>query len=259
VDDVEWGEFALADGAADGPAFDWSGRSIRRRTVPDPGGRDHDDYGALLHVPAFDPWVEGAGRIHLWYLVDDVHALHDLLALGIDRYGKLKEFARLGGTLPVDPAVVEQADRTARLCRRFGELWRQGRPRPVDRAVLEDSGAISDTFMDRVADLCDELDGCGEALVEALEGGDLPRFRAASAEELRDYLLEHGYIRQDEPLDDDTIRLKLVAELGSGGGAGVGGGADDGGDTGGGDPANLAGTDETVSRLIRRLRHGAGG
>ncbi|MFW5951420.1 MAG: ATP-binding protein, partial [Gemmatimonadota bacterium] len=232
--DIEWGEYGLGD-PSDGPAFDWSDRRWADR-VPAPGDLSHGAYGALLDVPRFDPWMEGVGGLHLWYLVEDVDALHELLDLGIDRYGKLQGFARHGGGLEAIRGVLDDARSHAELCRRFGEYWRRGRGRPVDRAALEESGAVTATFMDRVAALCQRVEGSAQALLAALDEGGVPRFRTASIEDLRDFFLRAGHLDEAEPLDDDAIRVRLVGLATSHFGP---------------DAAN-----DVVCRLIERLRHG---
>ncbi|NIR28119.1 MAG: hypothetical protein GWN84_02040, partial [Gammaproteobacteria bacterium] len=56
-------------------------------------------------------------------------------------------------------------------------LWRRGRGRPVDRAALEDSDAVSDIFMTRVTELAGEVGGDARALLLALEEGRIAHFR----------------------------------------------------------------------------------
>jgi hypothetical protein len=179
---------------------------------------DHAAYGRALRVPPFDPWADGVGGLHLWYVVDDVDALHQLLRMGVRQWGQLEYLAAVGdqSALPggMRDVVVDDARRAAALCDRFRQLWRQGRGRPVDRSALAESGAISDTFMDRVAELCDELDGDGEALVAALVAGRVPRFRAAQADELRAYLSDRGHVLDEDPLAPEEIRIRLAAEAG---------------------------------------------
>jgi hypothetical protein len=216
-DDIAWCVRGILDAsAADLPAIDWP--HADRDEVPAPEGMDHAAYGRALRVPPFDPWVDGVGGLHLWYVIDDVDALHQLLRMGVRQWGQLDYLAAVGGesALPggMRDVVVEDARRVAALCDRFRQLWRQGRGRPVDRAALAESGAISDTFLDRVAELCDELDGDGEALVEALAAGRVPRFRTAQADELRAFLLERGYVVDEEPLAPEQIRIMLAAEAG---------------------------------------------
>ena len=208
-DGVEWSEHSLAPIAErEGPDVDWQ---PVEGVVPAPQGRDHVGYGRVLDVPRFDPWGE-VGGLHLWYLVEDPDALHQLLAMGISTWGQLDLFRRVApnhapGTI-LD--IHEEAARGARLCDQFRELWCQGRGRPVDRAALEASGAVSDVFMERVSELCEALAGDGSELVAALERGDVAGFRSAKTEELRDHLLRHGHLSEEASLDETQIRLTLL-------------------------------------------------
>jgi hypothetical protein len=216
--DVEWCVRGVLDGSGDearASALDWTLHP--RDPVPAPAGMDLAAYGRALCVPPFDPWADGVGGLHLWYLVDDVDALHQLLSMGISRWGQLDALDVAGGPTALPGGmrgVVDQARHTAALCDRFRQLWRQGRGRPVDRAVLVESGAISDTFMDRVAALCDEVGGNGDALFEALLQGGIPRFRSSQADELRAFLLDRGHIAEAEPLGLEQLRVMLAAEAG---------------------------------------------
>lgn len=218
-DPVDWCIRGILDGAdaRESPGMDWPAAAATE--VPAPHGLDHASYGRILNVPPFDPWADGVGGLHLWYLVEDLDALHQLLAMGVSRWGQLEYLATTGGDamLPgrVHEALIEEVSRTAALCDRFRQLWRQGRARPVDRQVLVDSGAVSDAFLDRVVELCDELKGDGAALVDALIDGRVPRFRSAQAEELRAFLQARGCVNDDEPLAPAKIRVMLLAEAGT--------------------------------------------
>lgn len=186
--------------------------------LPESAALDHPAYGRALNVPPFDPWADGVGGLHLWYLVDDVDALHQLLAMGVTSWGQLEHLLEMAGNcvLPgVARDALEQARLAARICDRFRQLWRQGRGRPVDRSVLAESGAVSDNFIDQVAALCHELEGQAEALMDALVQRRVPRFQAGKTEELRTFLQAHGYLSEEEPLTQAHIRIRLLAETGA--------------------------------------------
>lgn len=211
--EVEWVETGLTDSAEDGAGFRWTAEPVEADAVPAPEGRSLDEYGRLLDVPVFDPWANGVGGLHLWYVVDDVETLHQLLRLGISTWGQLETFAERAGA--GTPAVVRRAAVAARgraeLCHRFAELRRRGRGTPVDRTVLVESGAVSERFIDDVSDLCRELEGRGDTLVAALEEKRVSGFHKNKREELRSYLLDQGHISQEESLPDEQILLELTA------------------------------------------------
>ncbi len=83
----------------------------------------------------------------------------------------------------------------------------------MDRAALVDSGAITDTFLDRVDDLCRACHGDAALLMQALEEGRLARFRSSAREELREYLERHGHLDPSEPLDADRVRARTLAAV----------------------------------------------
>ena len=178
-------------------------------SLPAPEDRSAEDYASLLGVPRLDPY-RSEGDIHLFHLLRDalplLHALMDtwrILSLG-----------QLEALLASDaaPAALEGEDLRRRLRRRcralraWVELWRQGRGRPVDRGVLEQSGAVTAVFIDRVTDLAEQVRGDGEALVRALRAGELEHFRASKAEELEQWLIDEGYIDHRARLDGDERR-----------------------------------------------------
>ena len=178
--------------------------------LPDPSC-SHAAYGEALKPPTWSPRTP-VGTLHLWYLQGDVAALHASLAAGVARWGPFEALAEAGlyemlghtakgvASLKARAAAV-QAWRTA---------WRVGRGRRVTSAALEDSGAVSDTFMEHVTDLNDQLDGDGAALVEALRAGEVKRFHTQKADELEAYLQAEGYLDPSPRLDPAEIRARVL-------------------------------------------------
>ena len=183
-------------------------------SLPAPNGRSAEAYASLLGVPPrLDPH-RPEGGIHLFHLLrDDLALLHSLM-----------ETWRIGSLGQLEVLLASDAVRTAlpgeelqrrlrqrcRVVRTWVELWRQGRGRPVDRGVLEQCSAISVTFIDRVAELAAQVRGDAEALVRALQAGEVDRFRARKLHELEQWLAEEGYVDdQDRLTGDDRRRLTL--------------------------------------------------
>jgi energy-coupling factor transporter ATP-binding protein EcfA2 len=211
--EVDWCVRHILEGASvEGPAVEWP--PVARLDVPATDGLDHAAYGRALPVPPFDPWADGVGGLHLWYLVEDVDALREMLTLGIERWGQLEHLADGGHRVGTTGEVIEEARRAAGICDRFRRLWRRGRDRPVDRSTLADSGAISEVFLEPVAVLCDALNGDGRDLLDALADRRIPRFQAARVEELRAYLYTRDYLSDEEPLHPEEIRAELATESG---------------------------------------------
>jgi hypothetical protein len=179
---------------------------------PSPRGRDHGEYGRLLGVTPLSLWAPDPVRaLHPWHLLDDPETTHRLLEAGLDRWGRVETLLRKG-----DPAVPAHLHRVresmaprAELCADLVELARIGRAPPVDRTVLEASGAVSDVFIERAAALARRVGGDAAALLRAIDGGDLKGFRSDKAEDLREHLGETGHLPDEAPLSPDELLTKL--------------------------------------------------
>ena len=178
-------------------------------SLPAPGDRSAEDYASALGVPRLDPH-RPEGDIHLFHLLrDDLPLLHTLM----DTW-RILSLGQLEALLASDaaPAALAGEDLRHRLqlrchaLRVWIGLWRQGRGRPVNRGVLEQSGAVTAVFIDRVTELAEQVRGDGEALVRALHAGELEHFRASKAEELEQWLTDEGFIDLRSRLDGDERR-----------------------------------------------------
>lgn len=94
---------------------------------------------------------------------------------------------------------------------RFQELYSLGRPKPIDRSVLENSRAVSGNFIDEVSQKRSELNGNPEKLLEALRNGEISRFSSRKTDELQEYLKEQGYLSDEEQLSKDGILVRMQA------------------------------------------------
>jgi uncharacterized protein YhaN len=182
--------------------------------LPRPDGLEWSEYGRRLKVPAIDPHDE-TGNLHLWYLIEDVDLLHRLLEAGINHWGQLQTLASYGHVEMVrrDSKVYRQAEAAARAIETAVSLWRTGRGEPVDRAALVESGAVSDKYLDRVAELAEDEGLDAQRLVDALEQGKVRGFRTDKREALAEYLASGGYLAEDEPLPPEEIHDRTRAQL----------------------------------------------
>ena len=189
--------------------------------VPLPDGSDWLQYGQLLGVPPFDPSRE-LGGMHLWYPIDDLPALYRLLKHGVNRWGQLKTLVdhRHDDSLSADSPVFRRAEAAVRLLDSASRYRRIGRGTPVDRQALAESEAVSEKFLDRVADLATELSGDAKTLIEALEGGKVRGFWTDKRIQLQDYLFSQGYIDHEQVLSGEQVReqtrLSVFPDLESG-------------------------------------------
>lgn len=183
--------------------------------VPDPGEMSHEEYGRVLGVDNGVSPRTPVGDLHLWFLVEEVNSLHKLLSEGLSSWGQLQNLARYGGLAAVGMSRGEYTKVATRVraLEALMEAWKVGRGRPVDRRTLERSGAVSETFIDEVDELCLEVDGDAQKLLEALERGEVRRFRSAKIDELREFLEERGYLDEEEPLSSDEVWIRVKAAV----------------------------------------------
>ena len=186
-----------------------------RPTVPSPNGLSAEEYGAALGVPVFRPDHGYAAQHFFYVLSDDLDLLHDFLVNGIVQAGQWKTVSgtalaeKLGSRSISPPEIEFRLDLLGVFC----ELWKQGRGRPVDRDDLENSGALSDRFLNDVVAIAKELDGNPETLLTMLETNKDPRlkgFRRSSADNLELYLRENGYLDDRPILQEDELRLRAL-------------------------------------------------
>lgn len=178
---------------------------------PDPDGHDHDSYRAELGVPAFDP-RRGAGHAHLWYVVDDVDLLYRLLDNGFDRWGQLENLLDRtdGSMITDDDDALADIERNGAALEAFVEAWQRGRGERVDRQVLQDSGAVSETFIDEVTELAGTYDGDAERIIAGLRAREVDRFRGGKTDDLERYFEENGYIKPVATLEPEEIRIRVA-------------------------------------------------
>ncbi len=180
--------------------------------VPAPDGLSSEEYGAALDVPEFRPEL-GYAEQHFYYLLWDApDLLHDFLLNGIERAGQWRTVVETPLAERLGSRSVSLADITARLdlLETFCELWMQGKGRPVDRVVLEESDVLSERFLDDVVDFTRRLNGDARRLVAALDDNSDPRlrdFRESNVEKLRQHLAETGHLDDRPVLTENELRL----------------------------------------------------
>ncbi len=192
--------------------------------VPAPEGRSREAYAELLGVPGIDPRAE-PGAVHLAHLIEEPEVLHALLREGVVRWGQLASLAEsgereAGAALPALLGEGEAGRRRwlgilarGRCLEALLRAWRQGRGEPVDRGVLAASGAVTDRFLDEVADLAAALGGDARALLAALADGRAKGFRRDKLGELEAYLAEHGHLDERPVLDSRALRERAMAAV----------------------------------------------
>jgi hypothetical protein len=172
----------------------------------------HAEYGRELGVPPVDPF-RGLDSIHLWYLIEDVELLDRLLSRQIKTWGQLENLLELGNRKLIDEERAKKLKQLARAIGEFLACRKKGLNRPVDRIVLESSGAVSEKFIDEVSKLAEKYNGDPEKIIEGLENSEVSGFRSAKTEELEGYLEEEGYIDRRSPVAPKIIRAAMISVL----------------------------------------------
>ena len=191
-------------------------RVNQRPTIPVPENVSAEDYGAILNIPEFRPADGGAGQHFFYILSDDLKMLHKFLSNGITWVGQWKtiDSTPLSNKLVTGLISSQQVTFRLDLLEGFCELWKQGRRRPVDRVILEDSEAFSDRYLNNVAEIAQELNGDSERLLQELKNRQDPRLkrlRGSSVEVFEHYLSENGYVDDRPILTEDELRLQALA------------------------------------------------
>ncbi|MBX3373329.1 MAG: hypothetical protein KF817_05795 [Phycisphaeraceae bacterium] len=191
---------------------------VERPRVPAPdAGEDHARYGRRLGIGMLDPWARGgAASQHLWYAIDDPIVLHRVLESGITQIGPFLAYAEVAGAPPAgsDAQTVRRVTAAKDGIEAACTAWRHGRARPITMADLLESGAISRVFEERVSDVLRDLHDDPARLIEAMEARSderLKGFRTESAEQLRRYLADNGWLPDRSPLSLEEVRLRTRA------------------------------------------------
>ncbi|MBZ0242992.1 MAG: hypothetical protein K8F24_07250, partial [Bacteroidales bacterium] len=183
--------------------------SLQFASVPSPGTYSNEAYHKLLNPPRYSLLEHTPGQLYLSYLIEDNELLYACLQRGIEYYGQLKSFVNHQGEIEgLDDAALEVIDRKVELLESYQELYQKGRPKPIDREILRDSGSVSDTFIDTVDAKLKELDHNPERLIDALRAGEVSRFNKSKIEELQEYLFEHNYLDENERLSSEELTIQ---------------------------------------------------
>lgn len=180
--------------------------------TPAPNGKNHKEYGETINPSPYNILTQNSSELHIWYLTEDVDLLYNCLKRDIKTWGQLESYYRISGTIgSLNQETFNRIQHKVEILQRFQELYQVGRSLPIDRSVLESSDAITDVFIDRVADKLNEYNHNPKQLLQALRNGEVPRFRAENADDLENYLLSKNYIDDQEILETENIIINMQA------------------------------------------------
>jgi hypothetical protein len=183
--------------------------------IPEPDGCSHDEYGARLRVPLFRPGIDAADSIALWYVIDDAEELCRFMQSGVGTWGELRNLVEHGGERIVEgcPVIWRRARAYAAALEALCHEVAIGMGRPVDRAVLMDSGAVSEIQMERVLPLCERFGGDARALIHGLENGGVSGFQKRKTAALREYFEANGYLDERPRRTEAQLRAAMQAAI----------------------------------------------
>lgn len=201
-----------------GAAFEPRSVPSPTSVAPPPDNGSANDYAALLGVPAPDPW-RGGEALHLFHpLRGDLSLLHRLLDKA--RVATVGHWRLLRETQQWKPVLgakeCARVDALTEIVVGVVEAWQVGRGRPVDRSALAAARILTDTQLQRVLSLSDDLGGDARRLLGLLEGvGDarVKNIRQDKKAALRIFFEECGNLVPESPLDATGIRIRALANV----------------------------------------------
>lgn len=184
-------------------------RSLPNKSLP------LNEYIMQLDVPKFDLAFSDPANLHVSYLTDDVELLNSLLENHIDFWSQVENLylnRSLSGLLDEDDVLIMQ--RKVSMLQEAGRLLQTGRNKPVGIQELEQSNAISPTFMDTVIEVLEK--SCNNdpgRLIESIDNKAVKRFPSASLDKLKEFFESEGYIAEGQPLSENDFRLEMSTWL----------------------------------------------
>lgn len=182
--------------------------------IPAPDGRSSEEYAALLEVLGLNPRLPST-TVPLYYLLrDDLELLYRLLQdWRIGTLGQLQTLLRseaASRAIPEDEVRERLASRCA-IVQSWIEAWQESRGRQVDRITLEESGLVSENFIEQVSELAESVGGDPRQLIQRLREGQVRRLRRNVIDNLESWLESEGYLDPVEPLSsEERVRRVLL-------------------------------------------------
>ena len=184
--------------------------------VAPPVGTDSaEEYGVRLGVPIPTP-ESVAGELHLFYLLrDDLDLLQRLVGTGCARLGQWHESVRAGAarTLCKEEPMKKLVAR-GQVAEMVFAAWSIGRGRRIGRSELLRSGAVSERYLDGLAELVAESQGGADKFLSSLEARNDDRakgFQNKKIEELTLWLEENEFLDRRSRLDLEAARTRVLA------------------------------------------------
>ena len=182
--------------------------------IPEPGNMGHKEYGETLNLLPIDP-KGNVDEVDLWYVIEDPQALYKLRNIGRNRWVQLKNMVRHGQSqqFAKDAPEFKQAEAAAQILDLTLKSNQIGKGKPVTPPALKNCDCLkTSTYLDRVIEMADHLDGEGKLLIEKLKNGEIRGF-GKRAELLEQELEQEGYIDTSEELTFEEIRESVLGQV----------------------------------------------
>jgi hypothetical protein len=186
----------------------------KRTHTPHPGAQTRAEYRLTLAVPQLDLWSDDVGAAHLWYLIDDLNELHQLIdSHNVTTWGQVMNYGASGmATLGIDAVAFARLAACADALRALLARMQVGRGKPVTFADLQASGGLTSTFEKHCRDLLEEVNGDGKLFIQLLEAKRIGGFRVNQIDKFREYFEDNGHLVAGSPLTSDQIRPQVVRQ-----------------------------------------------
>tara|TARA_Y100001968_G_scaffold284398_1_gene283731 strand:+ start:227 stop:3271 length:3045 start_codon:yes stop_codon:yes gene_type:complete len=182
---------------------------------PAPGDSTMAEYAATLDLSPPDRHAP-AEQLDLFFVASDsLEAVYQLRCRGISTVG---QFARLLDRSVLTDYLPSAQDRQMlkarkRMAESYLRNWRIGRGRPLSRPQLDASNAVSQTFLESIAERLHTVGGSADALLRSLQDRPVRRFGPAAQGRLRGFLEERGFVDERSVLEPFELELELVEKL----------------------------------------------
>jgi len=135
--------------------------------------------------------------------------------MGITTWGHLRSYLDSGGTLRnMDQSNIKSVITAGLVLDRAVALWKEGRPNILPADELKRLKFGSDTQIEDLVKINNDNGNDGRRLIDALRSGVKPRrWQDKKTDELETILRERGFIVDEDRLDTDEIRVRVLGKF----------------------------------------------
>lgn len=181
--------------------------------IPSPKNLSREAYKNKLKFDEFNILHDAVSSIHLWYLIEDLEVLYNCLTQRINTWGQLASYLKFGNIEGLTNNTIEGLKQKIQLLTFYQELEKIGKEKKIDREILENSGAVSESFIDTVSEFLKSINNSPSKLIKGLSEKKVSGFRENKAIELEEYLLENDFLPAQLPLSANEIANRLNGKI----------------------------------------------